>query len=261
MARRLGVDVPDDLRHDAHDIMAGGPGVRGTRVLIADDDALNRQYLEAVLAQYGVQVSACADGAQAVRLGRNIRFDAIFLDARMPVCSGEEAARQLRDAGANTDAPIIALTASALDDDRRRLAAAGFDECLIKPAPIARLLAHIGRPRRMPAPSGTDDADNQSDIDVSPIAPSALAQDLRAYRTTLRDATLNAEQMYELAHRTHGAAAIGRLKALAQAAGDLEAAARVAHAEAMALARKSLLDELDKNINALDSRPRQHVQQ
>jgi PAS domain S-box-containing protein len=115
---------------------------RGVRVLVADDHAVNRELVRAVLTPLGAIIAEAANGAEAVEAAATTPFDLIFMDLRMPVMDGVAAVRAIRQGdGPNAGAPIIAFSAGseALDDGIRQ--AAGFDAALAKPMLPADLLA------------------------------------------------------------------------------------------------------------------------
>jgi signal transduction histidine kinase/HPt (histidine-containing phosphotransfer) domain-containing protein len=115
------------------------PPVR--RVLVADDNAINRQICVAQLHNLGVdQVEEAEDGVQAVDLARAEPFDLIFIDVRMPRMDGFEATRQLRAVLPGHRQPlIVALTANALGNVRELCLDAGMDDFLLKPIRLADL--------------------------------------------------------------------------------------------------------------------------
>ncbi|QGQ20470.1 response regulator [Cellulomonas sp. JZ18] len=110
-----------------------GDGPR-LRVLVAEDDAVNRAMAQRLLARLGHDVETVEDGAQAVARTEHERFDAVLMDIHMPVLDGLDAARAIRARGARTHQPVIlALTASATAQDQRASAQAGMDGFLSKP--------------------------------------------------------------------------------------------------------------------------------
>src|SRR5947208_11990814 len=87
---------------------------RSYRLLLAEDNSLNRQIIRAMLEQAGHDVVTANDGAEAVRLAVHHTFDAILMDIQMPEMDGYTAARAIRQAAPETlSVPIIALTANA----------------------------------------------------------------------------------------------------------------------------------------------------
>ncbi len=110
----------------------------GTRVLMVEDNAVNMTIAVAMLEQWGVEVEQASDGAQALeavagaaRAGRP--FDLVLMDVQMPVLSGYEATRTLRQRPEGRDLPIIALTAAALTSEREEALASGMSAFLTKP--------------------------------------------------------------------------------------------------------------------------------
>ena len=122
--------------------------LRGSSVLMVEDNAVNMMIAVAMLERWGVQVAQAHDGRealsavqQAVRAGRP--FDAVLMDVQMPVMSGHEATRALRQAGHAV--PIIALTAAALVTEREAALQAGMNDFLTKPIDADKLHATLLR--------------------------------------------------------------------------------------------------------------------
>ena len=111
------------------------------RILIAEDNEDNRRLLLTLLEKTGFTVRAVADGAQAVAAFVDWRPDFIWLDMRMPVMDGFEAARRIRALPGGDAVKIVALTASAFQEDRGAILAAGCDDALAKPLDENRLFA------------------------------------------------------------------------------------------------------------------------
>jgi len=119
------------------------------RLLAVDDNDANRRLLGELLAGPGLEVTLASSGEQALALGHRQHFDLVLMDIRMPGMDGIAASRALRrldEAWGRT--PIVAVTAHALEEERRRLLASGLDDVLIKPLDaddLAALLArHLG---------------------------------------------------------------------------------------------------------------------
>jgi len=115
---------PDDERI----AFAAAPGAR---VLLVEDNPINALLAKALLAREGCSVDHAASGDEALAAAQVGTYDLILMDMRMPGLSGEETAGELRKLGVS--APIVALTANAFDDDRRRCLAAGMNDFLVKP--------------------------------------------------------------------------------------------------------------------------------
>ncbi|HSI47678.1 MAG TPA: response regulator [Ideonella sp.] len=106
----------------------------GARVLLAEDNPVNREIACEFLAHAGLQVTAVDDGAKALDLALAKDFDLLLLDMQMPELDGLEVARRLRAGRADPPhVPILALTANAFDSDRQACLAAGMDDFITKP--------------------------------------------------------------------------------------------------------------------------------
>ncbi len=120
------------------------PGVR--RVLVADDNAVNRMVVERLLAGDGHAVTLVCDGAQAVAAAQRDAFDLILMDMHMPVLDGIAATRAIRAlAPPYRDVPIVALTANATADHMSACYAAGMNSYLTKPVDYAGLRDVLAR--------------------------------------------------------------------------------------------------------------------
>ncbi|MEY2881291.1 MAG: hypothetical protein RLZZ15_3671 [Verrucomicrobiota bacterium] len=120
---------------------------RPLRILLADDNAVNRLVTLTMLRRYGYDPAAVADGAAAVAAAAGEPFDLVLMDVQMPHMDGLEATRRLRAREARgAPAPyIVAMTANVSREDRQACAAAGMDDFLAKPARLADLLAVLTR--------------------------------------------------------------------------------------------------------------------
>ncbi|MFO1328607.1 MAG: PAS domain S-box protein, partial [Rubrivivax sp.] len=124
--------------------------LRGTRVLMVEDNTVNMLIAVAMLERWGIEVGQALDGRealeaveQAAAAGRP--YDAVLMDLQMPVMSGYEATRALRARAAGQGVPIIALTAAALVSEREQALADGMDDFLTKPIDAERLVATLSR--------------------------------------------------------------------------------------------------------------------
>jgi CheY-like chemotaxis protein len=125
------------------------PTARPARVLLAEDNALNRQVATTMLRKAGHAVEVAENGLEAVTQIKKGSFDMVLMDCHIPEMDGfaaTAAIRELecRDAGRG-HVPIIALTANALEGDRERCLAAKFDDYLAKPFKQQDLLAMVER--------------------------------------------------------------------------------------------------------------------
>ncbi|MEM9530778.1 MAG: response regulator [Pseudomonadota bacterium] len=120
------------------------------RILIADDNEINREFLKAALARENLTVCEARDGREAVEQYREAPFDLILMDIRMPEMDGIAAAGAIREAekALNVRARIVALTADLQLSATTDLLKRGFDDCLAKPVTRRTLLKLInGEPQ------------------------------------------------------------------------------------------------------------------
>ena len=119
------------------------------RVLLAEDNAVNRMVASGMLRRLGCHVDLAENGAEAVVKARLNNYDFILLDCLMPEMDGWTAALEIRRAGAaGARTPIIATTANATSADRDRCLNAGMDDYLAKPlrlSELARVVERYGR--------------------------------------------------------------------------------------------------------------------
>ena len=121
---------------------------RNRRVLLVEDNELNREIACELLGTTGVQVEQAEDGGQAVQMVTDHPedyYDLIFMDIQMPVMDGCEAARRIRALGRQRRVPIVAMTANAFADDIRQTREAGMDDHISKPVEIAKLVETMGK--------------------------------------------------------------------------------------------------------------------
>ena len=119
--------------------------VRGRRVLLVEDNAVNREVAQLLLEGHGVLVDGAASGPEALALFEQRRYDAILMDIQMPGMSGLEATARIRAHAepARAATPILALTANAFRADAEKYHAAGMNDTLPKPFDEAELLSKL----------------------------------------------------------------------------------------------------------------------
>ena len=290
---RLGVEgyLSKPVNHsDLLDVLAslfGGPtsapsrrapaaSRRQLQILVAEDNAVNRKLVTALLKRRGHRVKAVEHGRAAVDAVKNAkarRFDAIVMDLQMPELNGLDATQEIRDLERRTGAhvPIVALTAHALQGDRERCLAAGMDGYLSKPIDADELIATIerfglagvaeGTTAPAAAAEGTSDGavdsvfseqaalahtggDRQLLKEVIAVFLAGCAPSLRRIQTAIR--RRDGEALRQAAHAIKGPIAtvgstIGR-----QMAADLEHMGRGGEFEQSRDAYRRLTDHLDQ---------------
>jgi PAS domain S-box-containing protein len=127
------------------------------RILLAEDNPTNQILAREVLGRLGYAVEVAGNGLEVLDALKRRAFDAILMDVQMPEMDGLEATREIRRLFAAEDQPrIIALTADAMEEDRRRCLAAGMDDYLSKPLLLPELIGALERsPVRKAPPRGT----------------------------------------------------------------------------------------------------------
>jgi len=114
-----------------------------SKLLLVEDNEMNRDMLTRRLQRRGFEVIIALDGAQGLALAKSESPALILMDISLPVFDGWEATRRLKIAPETKSIPVIALTAHAMAGDRERCIAAGCDDFDTKPVEISRLLAKI----------------------------------------------------------------------------------------------------------------------
>jgi two-component system cell cycle response regulator DivK len=113
------------------------------KILLVEDNEMNRDMLSRRLARKGYEVAIAVDGQQGIDMARSEAPDLILMDMSLPVLDGWEATRQLKAAPDTKAIPVIALTAHAMVGDREKAVEAGCDDFDIKPIEFPRLLEKI----------------------------------------------------------------------------------------------------------------------
>jgi len=141
--------------------------LRDARVLLTDDNAINRQVVRLFLQPQGAIITEATNGQEALDALSTQPFDLVLLDLHMPVMDGAEAIRQIRASSHGwRDIPVIALTADAMAGDRERLLAMGMSGYVSKPVDQGELLAAIGVALGAPA-ARADVASSDAESDAS----------------------------------------------------------------------------------------------
>ncbi|MET0533915.1 MAG: response regulator, partial [Steroidobacter sp.] len=141
----------------------------GGRVLLVEDNAVNRQLATRLLATMGLHPTIAVDGAEGLDKVSTEDYDLVLMDCQMPKLDGYQATAAIRAFEAERGrprVPILAMTANAMEGDRERCLAAGMDDYLAKPVTRATLAAALQR--WLPTP-------NDSTFDPTPVAPQQTA--------------------------------------------------------------------------------------
>lgn len=217
----------------------GGEDARltGVRVLVAEDNALNQEVVSELLSSAGAIPDLVANGSEALERLATRKYDIVLMDMQMPVMDGLTAARRIRENPALDALPVIALTANAMDGDRRACLDAGMNDHLAKPIDPEELYAMVARwggrrPRPSAAVSAGDLAGKAAAIQGRGVPPpfDALTPELdpaSALKRVLHKADMYRAMLIRFRADQHAAA--DKAKA-ALAAGDSVALEMIAHA-------------------------------
>jgi two-component system cell cycle response regulator DivK len=113
------------------------------KILLVEDNEMNRDMLSRRLLRRGYEVTLAVDGVQGVEMAKSGDHDLVLMDMSLPEIDGWEATRRLREDPATQSLPIIALTAHAMSGDRDKALEAGCDDYDTKPIELDRLLSKI----------------------------------------------------------------------------------------------------------------------
>jgi two-component system cell cycle response regulator DivK len=113
------------------------------KVLLVEDNEMNRDMLSRRLQRRGFDVVIAIDGAQGVAMSKTAAPDIVLMDMSLPVLNGWEATRAIKADPATQRIPVIALTAHSMAGDREKAMAAGCDDYDVKPVDITRLLGKM----------------------------------------------------------------------------------------------------------------------
>jgi CheY-like chemotaxis protein/HPt (histidine-containing phosphotransfer) domain-containing protein len=182
VARALGTELPDHDARPAADAFSG-PVTLNSRVLLAEDNLINREVAVGMLERLGCAVHVVTNGRQACEAFASQAYDLVLMDCQMPEMDGFEATRELRrmeeSRGAPGGVPIVALTANAVSGEREKCFEAGMNDFLSKPFHRADLqnmvLRWAGRGRSgapAAAPPGREAPVRERD-EAAPVAAAA----------------------------------------------------------------------------------------
>jgi signal transduction histidine kinase/CheY-like chemotaxis protein len=206
---------------------AGGTGFQPARVLIVEDNAINRKVLMSQLGKLGVQVESSENGQEAVAaIEAGLAPDMVLMDCRMPIMDGFDATQRIRlweRQSSRARLPIIAVTANAFLDDRERCLAVGMDDFLAKPVSINDLHDKLAQwlPRQRWGVASS------SDPKSTELAQSLIKPDVARLHALLRELReLLSSQSFSAQHRLPELELACLGTSLAEAAGNLTQAVR-----------------------------------
>ncbi len=137
--------------------------LRGARILLVEDNDINRELALELLASAGMVVTLANDGREALEALLRDHFDGVLMDCQMPVMDGYEATRTLRRDPRWHKLPVIAMTANAMAGDRDKVLAAGMNDHIAKPIDVDLMFAILARWIAPPPPPRKPAIDDQAD--------------------------------------------------------------------------------------------------
>jgi two-component system sensor histidine kinase/response regulator len=212
------------------------PATGQARILIAEDNHVNRTYIERLLERAGHRVTVAVDGLQVLDAYDAGEFDLVLMDCQMPELDGYDATEEIRERESATGrprTPIVAMTAAATEDIRRRCLAAGMDDYLTKPLGTDELDQALGRwlPSAAVKPNAGS-LDPARVNDLRSLFPGEEAAEMLVALTTAvdddlerLDVALHADDgagVAAAAHSIRGSAQLIGAARLADAAADVE---------------------------------------
>ncbi|MFQ5642279.1 MAG: response regulator, partial [Thiogranum sp.] len=266
--------------------------VIGARILLVEDNEINQQVAQEILASAGAQVTLAGNGRECLDalLAQPDYFDAVLMDIQMPVMDGHQATREIRRDPRFSKLPVLAMTASVMVSDQEEARAAGMDDHIAKPIDVKELFEVLGRWIRVPeqrrtppspeqpAQGGTDTMTGADELpDLPGIDTRAglarVAGNTKLYRNILRkfrdsqahagDDVMTAleqgdhETAQRLAHTLKGIAGNVGASGLQEAAGRLERAIKDRNGDAGTLldALRPVLAQVMASLDLLHENP------
>jgi two-component system, sensor histidine kinase and response regulator len=231
------------------------------RILLADDNAINRELSVRILAKRGHDVTVVVNGKLAAEAAAHDKFDVVLMDVQMPVMDGLEATAAIRatEAGTGKHLPIIAMTAHAMKGDRERCLAAGMDGYISKPIRVQELIQVTESFTGAAGPIVTSDEGDESVFDRNAAlaridGDAALLADLaklfcdesERMLTAVRNAVAsnNADELHRAAHFLKGSVATFAAQPAFDAALKLEDMARAGNLTGVEETAASLAEEV-----------------
>jgi two-component system, sensor histidine kinase and response regulator len=132
-------------RAEAPGVDPTSAAVRGARILLVEDNDTNQQVARELLEDAGLRVDVAENGEVGLAMLERAEYDLVFMDMQMPVMDGLEATRALRRVERFASLPVVAMTANAMEEDRRRCLESGMNDFLVKPIDPQELLTVVLR--------------------------------------------------------------------------------------------------------------------
>jgi len=267
-----------DKRKESEDLK----GIRGARILLVEDNKINQQVAQEILEDEGFVVEIAENGKEAVEMVAKSEYDIVLMDIQMPVMDGYTATREIRKNDRFKSLPIIAMTASAMVQDRENALEAGMDDHVAKPidpdALFSTLIKWIEPCEREIPESPVEEARDIKTEKVEPDLPeiqyidvnsglkrvggkkklylSILTKFYRDYPDAteqIKDAWDNGDQKLaqRLAHTVKGIAGTIGANDLQEAGGNLEASIKHQKTDEFETLLNSFKDALNRVINSL----------
>ena len=235
-------------------------GALGLKVLLAEDHPVNQVLLTEQLEQLGCSVTLAGNGLEALKCLEDTEFDVLLTDVNMPVMDGYELAERLRQS--NNALPIVAVSASAMQEEGDRCIAVGMNAWLTKPISLHTLFTCL---RKVTAENATrnvrPDALSQTRSQDDVEAPSVLPERIRALFVSSMEEDLDAihsaierndtDEVIRLLHRIRGALSVVRASELIAASREVETAMKAGVTVSSVPGLKRLLGNFQTLINDL----------
>jgi two-component system, sensor histidine kinase len=196
---------------------AGGP----SRILIVEDNPVNQEVASGMLRALGFECDVADGGAAALARAGEQSYGLVLMDCQMPEMDGYEATRRLK--ATSSSLPIVAMSASALKEDRERALAAGMDDYLAKPMTLERLAEAIGRHLPLPARPATAKTALDPAVKRRKKVIEIFLRDVPKNLTAIREALAqgNAERLSAEAHRLRGGCSVFGARLMTETSGEL----------------------------------------
>ncbi len=253
------------LNQDSKDYQKAIDQLQGARLLLVEDNPVNKELAMELLRQNGIQVVAVNNGQEAIEQLDKERFDGVLMDCQMPVMDGYEATRRIRAGQDGKNLPIIAMTANALTGDREKVLSIGMNDHVAKPINLSEFFNTLAkwvtpnRPSDGLETSATTTAqtlngegfpilpgiDTEAGLRTTRNNPSLYIRMLLRFKETYRDFEHNFAETRESGDRTAPTRAAHSLKG---AAGNLGISGVQQAAEALELACRGEAGHVDDRL-------------